>query len=56
MIDFDETKIDEKTIQLTKDIQFYSTLLVAYIVYGSIASFLSSACKTEREDENCVGD
>ena len=52
---FDKTEPDDETMKLIEDIQVYTGVCLVYELYKTAVLVLGSIHKSEREDENCVG-
>ena len=53
---FDKTEHDDEVTKVIEDIQTYASVCLVYELYKTAVLVLGSIHKSEREDENCVGD
>ena len=53
---FDKTEHDDEVAKVIEDIQAYASVCLVYELYKTSILVLGSIHKSEREDENCVGD
>lgn len=53
---FDKAEHDDEVTKVIEDIQVYVSVRLAYELYKTAVLVLGSIHKSEREDENCVGD